>query len=167
MNRKGARLHRKEFIETPYLQGVKDNDGNTVIRPLNQEEADWLNNFYKEYVHSTFVTDKESNTLFKKAKRLSKSKENLKYLQEHNENSPEVKDAIDKFNKKSKSLGNMFFDFNQQRDINSDDYKRKYDVQNNSSKGMSLESFEDLYEMVDFEDSFDTKIEDLITESED
>jgi hypothetical protein len=166
LNKKGARLHRKDFIETPYLQGVQNNEGDLVIRPLNQEEVDWLNNFYKEYVHSTFTTDKESTFLFKKAKRMSRSKQNLKYLEENNEDSPEVKEAINNFNKKSRELGNMFYEFYQQRDINSDDYKRKHDIQNNSARGISIESFEDIQEMVDLEDFLDTQIEDLITESE-
>jgi len=146
---------------------VFDETGNKVIRSLTDEEVEWLDKFYKEYVHSTFVTDSESTSLFKKAKRLSKKTENVKHLEQTGEYPKEVTEAVNNFNDKSKKLGNLFCDFWQQRDINSDDYKRKHDIQNNSSKGLQLESFEDVQYVSDFEENCDTQIEDLITESED
>lgn len=125
-----------------------------------------MDKFYKEYVHSTFTTDSESTAMFKKAKKLSKKPENIKYYEEHGVYPKEVNDAVETFNKKSKNLGNLFHNFWQQRDINSDDYKRKHDIQNNSSKGLQLESFEDMQYVSESEEEYDTQIEDLITESE-
>lgn len=168
INKNGARLHRRDFIETEYINGVYDQSGNKVIRNLTQEEVDWLDKFYKEYVHGTFNTDEESSRLFKEAKKVYKTKDNLEYFKNNGTHSKEVKTAISKFNKKSKKLGNVFHDFFQQRDINSDDYKRKFDIQNNSAKGLQLESFEDIQYAADFdEDEEATTIEDLVTESED
>lgn len=166
LSKKGARVHRQEFIESHYVNGVYNEDGEQVIRPLNDSEKNFLNNYYKEFVHGTFTTDKESNKLFKKAKALSKKKENVKFYLENGFFPEDVETAINAFNDKSKSLGNMAYNFFEQREINSDDYKRRYDIQNNVSKGLQLESFEDLQYVSNVEELDNTLIEDLITESE-
>jgi len=166
LRKQGARMHRRSFIETSYVDGVYNENGELVIRPLKEEERDFLSKYYKEFVHGTFKTDKESTELFKKAKTLTKNKENIKFFKENGFFPEEVEKAIEEFNKKSKSLGNMAFDFFTQREINSDDYKRRYDIQNNSCSGVQLASFEDVYYVFDEDDVESTIIEDLITESE-
>lgn len=55
---------RRDYIETFYVDGIKDSDGNYALRPLNEEEKDWLNQYYKEVVNadrrdSEFYTDDE------------------------------------------------------------------------------------------------------------
>lgn len=166
LNKKGARIQRQEFIETSYLTGVVNENGEKVIRALEEDEKEFLNNFYKEFVHGTFNTDAESTRLFKKAKKLSKKKENVKFFDQNGFYPLEVESAIEEFNNKSKSLGNMAYDFWEQREINSDDYKRRYDIQNNSARGLQLESFEDVQYNSNVEELDNTTIEDLITESE-
>lgn len=166
LNSKGARAHRREFIETSYIRGVVNDFGDQVIRPLTNDEVSWLDKFYKEFIHSTFITDNESMMLFKKAKALTKKKENVAFFTANGFFPEDVQQAIDSFNKKSKELGNLACDFWQQREINSDDYKRRYDIQNNCSKGVQLESFEDIQSVTNLDEYGDTKIEDLITESE-
>lgn len=166
INGKGARSHRKEFIETSYTNGVLNEFGDQVIRPMTKDEVEWLDKFYKEFVHSTFTTDEESIRFFKKAKALTKKKENVAFFNKNGFFPEDVQEAIETFNKKSKSLGNLAWDFWQQRDINSDDYKRRYDIQNNCAKGVQIESFEDIQNIADLDEYGDTKIEDLITESE-
>jgi hypothetical protein len=166
LNKKGARNRRMEFIENSYVKGVFDEGGNRVIRPLNDEEINFLDNFYKEYVHSAFITDKESTKLFKKVKELLRKPENVKFYKENGFHPVEVEEAVERFNVKTKKLGN-FSDFWQQKDINSDDYKRRYDIQNNCVKGLQVYSFEDIFEgAYELEDLDSTRIEDLITESE-
>jgi uncharacterized protein with NRDE domain len=166
LSKKGSRIHRQEFIESYYINGVYNESGEQVIRSLNDSEKEFLNNYYKEFVHGTFNTDQESTKLFKKAKALSKKKENVKFFNENGFYPEDVQAAIEAFNKKSKSLGNMAYDFFEQREVNSDDYKRRYDIQNNVSKGLQLESFEDLQYVSNVEELDNTTIEDLITESE-
>lgn len=162
----GARLHRKELIETSYLNGVYNQFGEQVIRPLTLEEREFLDGYYREFVHGTFKTDSESIALFKKAKRLTKNSENVAFFKENGFFPVEVEEAVEAFNKKSKSLGNLAYNFWDQREINSDDYKRRCDIQTNARKGMGLESFEDL-QYIKIDDEFtNTIIEDLITESE-
>lgn len=166
LNNNGARIHRKEFIESGYVNGVFNSDGERVIRPLSTEEREFLDKYYKEYVHGTFNTDAESIRLFKIAKRLSKDSENVKFFNENGFYPEAVEQAIEAFNKKSKSLGNLAYNFWDQREINSDDYKRRHDIQNNATKGLQLESFEDLQYISEEDEFINTTIEDLITESE-
>ena len=90
----------------------------------------------------------------------------MKFFEDNGFHPEEVELAVNAFNEKSKCLGNMACDFWQQRDINSDDYKRRFDIQNNASKGLQLESFEDIQYISNVDDFVDTIIEDLITESE-
>ena len=64
LERKYALKSRQDSIETEYVDGVCDSDGNQVIRALNEEEKDWLNQFYKETVsanlkNAVFYTTKE------------------------------------------------------------------------------------------------------------
>jgi hypothetical protein len=166
LTRGGARAHRKHLIETSYINGIYNDNGEKVIRALTVDEKDFLNSYYKEFVHGTFVTDEESTRLFKHARKLTKTSENVRFLEENGFYPEEVEAAIEAFNAKSKALGNIAYKFWDQRDINSDDYKRRFDIQNNASKDLSLESFEDfLYRSIE-EDKNDTIIEDLITKSE-
>jgi hypothetical protein len=159
-------LHRKDFIDTSYVRGVIGVDGEMAIRPLNESEAEWLNNYYKEAIHGTFKTDDESKLLFKRAKHLSTKRENVEFFQTHGFYPDDVNKAVEAFDTKSKTLGNMLYSFWDQRDINSDDYKRKGDIHCNASKGFQLDSFEDMQYTEQVDESDDTRIEDLITESE-
>lgn len=163
----GARIHRKNSIETSYVAGVFNSEGQRVIRPLSEEEKDFLDKYYREFIHGTFNTDAESIQLFKIAKRLSKEPSNVKFFNENGFYPVEVEEAVEAFNKKSKALGNLAYNFWDQREINSDDYKRRYDIQNNSCKGLQLESFEDLQYISNEDEISNTLIEDLITQSED
>jgi len=48
---------RKEYIEADYVNGVKDQDGRMVIRPLTDKEKEFLNNFYEETINTNFLHD--------------------------------------------------------------------------------------------------------------
>lgn len=48
---------RRYFIETDYINGVYDANGQEVIRPLNDEEKAFLNKFYEESLITTFNKD--------------------------------------------------------------------------------------------------------------
>lgn len=67
---KGVNLNsRKDYIEPDYVDGVFDEDGNQIIRPLNESEKEWLNQFYEETVVTNFYHDPELRKLnrYKKA----------------------------------------------------------------------------------------------------
>lgn len=48
---------RRDYIEPEYVDGVCDENGKRVIRPLNEEEKAWLNKFYQETIITTFKRD--------------------------------------------------------------------------------------------------------------
>jgi len=48
---------RHFFIETDYINGVKNDHGRQVLRPLTEEEKEWLNKFYDETVNANFKRD--------------------------------------------------------------------------------------------------------------
>lgn len=43
---------RRDYIETDYIDGIYDSNGNEVMRPLTDEEKEWLDQFYKETVNA-------------------------------------------------------------------------------------------------------------------
>jgi hypothetical protein len=53
LNTKG----RLDYIEADYINGVRDENGVLVIRPLTEEEKDWLNQFYQETIITNFNKD--------------------------------------------------------------------------------------------------------------
>lgn len=48
---------RRHYIEPDYINGVYDENGAQVIRPLNEEEIEWLNKFYSEVIVTSFNND--------------------------------------------------------------------------------------------------------------
>lgn len=43
---------RQDYMDTGYVNGVKDEDGKTVIRALNDEEKKFLAQFYREWLNA-------------------------------------------------------------------------------------------------------------------
>lgn len=79
---------RQDYIEPDYIDGVYDQNGVQVIRPLNAEEKEWLNKFYEETVSTNFLHDPElrrAQTRLKELKKLEKlteeEEEELMFLQ--------------------------------------------------------------------------------------
>ena len=67
---KGVNLSsRKDYIEPDHIDGIYDQYGNELMRPLTEEEKQWLNNFYSE----TIVTDFLHHPDLKKLNRLRRS----------------------------------------------------------------------------------------------
>lgn len=54
---------RKPFIETDYINGVKNLHGETVIRPLTDKEKQFLNDFYEETIITNFLHDEQLRRL--------------------------------------------------------------------------------------------------------
>lgn len=48
---------RRYYIETEYVNGVYDDDGREIFRPLTDEEKAWLNKFYEETIVTKFNKD--------------------------------------------------------------------------------------------------------------
>lgn len=67
--RKSTYNQRKEARFSPYQNGVKDANGHCVIRPMTQEEIDYLERFNRTEVDSTFTEDSPHNILIEKYKK--------------------------------------------------------------------------------------------------
>jgi len=63
---------RQDYFEVDYVDGVVNDSGDLVIRPLNQEEKNWLNKFQEEYVNANMLHDKELYKIHRKIKELEK-----------------------------------------------------------------------------------------------
>lgn len=48
---------RRSYIEADYIDGVRNSSGEEVIRPLTDQEKEWLNKFYKETIVTSFKKD--------------------------------------------------------------------------------------------------------------
>lgn len=58
LNPKYNTMTRQEYMDAhKYINGVKDTDGNEVIRALTDEEKEWLNKFYSEYYGANIKRD--------------------------------------------------------------------------------------------------------------
>jgi predicted RNase H-like nuclease (RuvC/YqgF family) len=52
---------RRDYIDTFYVDGITDSKGNEIMRALNEEEKQWLDDFYAGHVNASFV---EKNSAF-------------------------------------------------------------------------------------------------------
>lgn len=65
---------RQDYIEPDYVNGVRNANGEMVIRPLNDEEKKFLNSYYEEVIGANFLYDKELKDLYEEMKPLKKKK---------------------------------------------------------------------------------------------
>ena len=63
---------RQDYIEPDYINGVRNEDGEMVIRPLTHKEKKFLNDYYEETINANFVHDEELKELSKRIKVLKK-----------------------------------------------------------------------------------------------
>lgn len=52
---KKGRAYQRDLGSNPYIEGVTDFDGKIAIRPLNDEEFEWLEKFNNEFVEGNFI----------------------------------------------------------------------------------------------------------------
>lgn len=72
---------RRDFIEAEYVDGVYDAKGNQLIRPLTDQEREWLSQFYAETEHGNFVKTREIEAQEQLYKQLQRDyKKNYKSL---------------------------------------------------------------------------------------
>ena len=69
---------REDFLDCPYVNGVKNKDGSTAIRSMTDEEKDWLNKFNEETVVASFSKDNSQNLYQNKEDQKNFYKENNK-----------------------------------------------------------------------------------------
>lgn len=77
LNKDGTARTRQDYIETDYINGLYDENGNELIRPLTKEEKEWLSQFYAETEHENFQKTREieaQTELYKSLRRQYKQK---------------------------------------------------------------------------------------------
>jgi hypothetical protein len=82
---------REDYIEPDYVNGVRDESGKMVIRPLTNEEKEFLNDFYAETIITDFLHDPDLKILWNKKKSLINNNhvnEIKKQIKELREESP-------------------------------------------------------------------------------
>lgn len=77
METKSSYRKRKDLKFAPYTNGVKNQDGEEVIRPLNEDELEFLAKFDKEFVDASFNND-SSDLHYKMIKDNAKEVKRLK-----------------------------------------------------------------------------------------
>ena len=65
---------RKDYIEVDYINGVKGDSGDYAIRPLNEDELEFLNKFYEETIVTNFTHDPKIKHLTQKKKNIIEDK---------------------------------------------------------------------------------------------
>ena len=70
LDKKGTTRTRHDYIETGYVDGVKDANGNQVMRPLDESERAWLSKFVSETEHCNMTTTKQIKLEVRKLKSL-------------------------------------------------------------------------------------------------
>lgn len=162
---------RNSYMETPYVNGVVGIDGTQAIRPLNQEEKEFLDNFYKQYYHSNTKTTPEVTKLKKEITKLMKiisnNKTRLKKLKKKknkvNKEAIKFKIAEDTLNLKKKKRqvseiykqqGNQITDYDDVKELTHDNYARNNCVFNiKNAKNELHEYMEDFFDDLSYENS--------------
>ena len=162
--------HRADLIETNYIKGVYNDQGEQVMRPLNEEELAFLDKFYKETVHLSFSSNDITKQLVKDIRKLrgkysawKRKKDNKDQINVELEALIEAK--VNLFKEESEKLGNFYTDFDSQGIVRSDSYKSKNCIYNIKKINSKLDSI-DAQEYTESDNDGVTYIEDLITSSE-
>jgi hypothetical protein len=82
LNKKLNLPSRKEFIETDYINGVFNEEGKQVMRPLTHDEKKFLNDFYEETVGANFLHDTELKRLSDAKRKIIEDSEVIKLKEE-------------------------------------------------------------------------------------
>lgn len=155
----GTYSTKRDYIEADYVKGLYDKEGNEIMRPLNKEEAAFLDNFYKETVHAKLNNSDLSRELMVRIKKLRR---------EVAEDHPELIETIKQYELEKKRLGNTYYTLDDTKRIYSENYSRNNCAFNILSKTENmLMSIQDGYFEGD-EDEEDgiLELEDLIVKSE-
>jgi len=151
LDKQGTKLTRRDFIETEYVNGVKDPEtGKQVIRPLDATERAWLSQFILETEHGNFKKDEELKTAendlkairrdFKAAKKAGNGEEMARLLQAEKEQYDLVL--------RLRESHNTFYITDEDRSvIFNKDNERRRDIYNNAKVNGNLVMFDlDEYE---------------------
>ena len=76
--------HRTDFLDCPYVNGVRNNAGDIVIRGLTEAEKEFLNKFNAETVVTSYSEIEEDNLYNKQERREFFKENNHRFLCQYN-----------------------------------------------------------------------------------
>lgn len=155
LDKKGTTATRQDYIETNYVNGVKDADGTLVIRPMTNEEKEWLSQFISETEHGNLNKTKQIKHEVKALKELRALHRAAKLEQ----NVDKMLDLEDKIGEKliyvetlRESTNNFYTTEDDVKEIYTRDNERRRDVYNNAKISDNLV----LYDITEY-DKFSTE----------
>jgi hypothetical protein len=128
LKKNGTLKTRRDFIETDYINGVKDSEGRMVMRPLTKEEVEWLSQYYQEAENVNFNKTDEIKDEHEKLRKLIKT--HRSYKEVYNEEHPKVVAQRDKLKSLREESNSFFVDDKQRRELFKQDNDRRNDVFN-------------------------------------
>lgn len=153
LNRGGTVKTRQEFIEAEYVNGVYNPDGTEAIRPLNEQEVQWLSQFYAETEHGNFRKTQEIEIAQEAYDELCRKIRKAKKNKLTTEQVLKLKEAANQQYKELVHLRaetNTFYpEDDDRREIWNKGNKRKEDVFNRAKVSNNLISL-DIHEFDDF-----------------
>ena len=134
-------------MEADYVNGVRDADGNQVIRPLTDEEKDFLAKFYKEEVHNRLDLTEEIKEEKKILQRIKFAHRD--YSKKNKIKHPEIAAQEQKIEDLLKRQGNWNYKTEDQKRINKNNNDRNSCIYNKAKASNTL-----------YSSLFDVKMED-------
>lgn len=135
LDKKGTISIRHDYIETDYVNGVKDDKGELVIRPMNASEKAWLSQFISETEHGNLNGSEEIKRQLKLRKVIksdwvsAKRKGNVDLMVELEVKLEEKTAEIENLRE---NLNNFYTKEEDITEIFARDYDRRMDVYNNA-----------------------------------
>ena len=138
---KGGTLKtRKDFIETEYVNGVRDENGNLVIRPLAREEREWLAQYYREAENINFNKTDEIKKEHEKLRKLIRK--HRPYKDEVGEEHPKVVAQRQKLEFLREESNTLFVNEKQRKELYRQDNDRRADIFNLAKQSGNLVNFD-------------------------
>jgi hypothetical protein len=160
LDKKGTVQTRHDYIETQYVDGVKNEAGETVIRKMTDDEKAWLSQFIAETEHGNVNKGREIKVELKKRKALksdwasAKRKGNVEIMLKLEQEMSQITSKLEQLRENS---NNFYTKEEDVTEIFGRDYERRSDVYNNAKISDNLVLYD-----IDEYDKFSTEAIDSI-----
>lgn len=155
LDKKGTTATRQDYIETGYVNGVKNDKGEVVIRAMSPEEKEWLSQFIAETEHGNLNKTQQIKAEVKQLKVL-RSKERSAKLSGNVDEMARLFSAIEKqlqvVEGLREAINNFYTSEEDVKEIYTRDNERRRDVYNNAKINEKLV----LYDLNEY-DKFSTE----------
>jgi hypothetical protein len=155
LDKKGTTKARQDYIETNYVDGVKDDKGNTVIRAMTAEEKEWLSQFISETEHGNLNKSTQIKSEVRALKNLRadyRSAQRKESIDEMERLYPLIEEKLQFIEALRESCNNFYTTEDDVKEIYTRDNERRRDVYNNAKMSDNLV----LYDITEY-DKFSTE----------